>query len=122
MLPPPDSFKPAAEPAQPAAEMSSEGEVQAAAPAAKRGRNGPQQSPPPTSSELQDKADRCRARNREHARQTRRRKKEFVENLQVRRPGGHRRGAFETRGTVLGTWIAAPPRGRDAAIPRARRG
>lgn len=33
--------------------------------------------------ELQDKADRCRARNREHARQTRRRKKEFVENLQV---------------------------------------
>ncbi|KAH8065810.1 PAS domain-containing protein [Aureococcus anophagefferens] len=34
-------------------------------------------------SELQDKADRCRARNREHARQTRRRKKEFVENLQV---------------------------------------
>lgn len=33
--------------------------------------------------ELQDKADRCRARNREHARQTRRRKKEFVESLQV---------------------------------------
>jgi len=33
--------------------------------------------------DAQSKADRCRARNREHARQTRRRKKEFVEGLQV---------------------------------------
>ncbi|KAJ8603377.1 hypothetical protein CTAYLR_004278 [Chrysophaeum taylorii] len=38
---------------------------------------------PAGDAELQDKADRCRARNREHARQTRRRKKEFVESLQV---------------------------------------
>merc|ERR1719506_3687759 len=51
-------------------------------PVAKRGRNGPV-APVESSSELQDKADRCRARNREHARQTRRRKKEFVENLQL---------------------------------------
>jgi len=64
-------------------EASSE---QAQAPAPKRGRAGApagKQLQPPTKGELQDKANRCRARNREHARQTRRRKKEFVENLQL---------------------------------------
>lgn len=47
--------------------------------------NKRQRIAPPSAgdAELQDKADRCRARNREHARQTRRRKKEFVESLQV---------------------------------------
>jgi len=47
-------------------------------PVAKRGRFADRTA----DDHLQDKADRCRARNREHARQTRRRKKEFVENLQ----------------------------------------
>jgi len=62
-------------------DVSSEGSG-SGVPAPKRGRNGPAAAAE-SSSELQDKADRCRARNREHARQTRRRKKEFVENLQV---------------------------------------
>ncbi|KAH8075612.1 PAS domain-containing protein [Aureococcus anophagefferens] len=61
-------------------DVSSEGSG-SGVPAPKRGRNGPAAAAE-SSSELQDKADRCRARNREHARQTRRRKKEFVENLQ----------------------------------------
>ena len=89
MLPPEDRFQPvkSEEDRKPGStdgsEVSSE---QAQAPAPKRGRAGApsgKQLQPPTKGELQDKADRCRARNREHARQTRRRKKEFVENLQL---------------------------------------
>ena len=88
MLPPEDRFQPvkSEEDRKPGStdgsEVSSE---QAQAPAPKRGRAGApsgKQLQPPTKGELQDKADE-RARNREHARQTRRRKKEFVENLQL---------------------------------------
>eukprot|EP00629_Pelagomonadales_sp_RCC1024_P000864 CAMPEP_0119271836 /NCGR_PEP_ID=MMETSP1329-20130426/8269_1 /TAXON_ID=114041 /ORGANISM="Genus nov. species nov., Strain RCC1024" /LENGTH=295 /DNA_ID=CAMNT_0007271893 /DNA_START=208 /DNA_END=1092 /DNA_ORIENTATION=+ len=77
--PPDDVFKGAPKSAE---EMSS-GSSQAAAPAPKRGRGAAPAAPAPTAADIQDKADRCRARNREHARQTRRRKKEFVENLQA---------------------------------------
>lgn len=74
--PPPPQQPPPQQPGPPGV-----GGVQAPdMPASKRQRLQPQTT---GDAELQDKADRCRARNREHARQTRRRKKEFVESLQV---------------------------------------
>lgn len=41
-------------------------------------------SPLPTSSQLYEKLDRNRARNKEHAKKTRMRKKEMIENLKTK--------------------------------------